>query len=174
MIGTDDILISMRKIFSFLWDEYDFKFVGLMPKSRYHDHGYSAELENDWCKLVFQFKSDDLEDIYVAPKGFSSFGGLLSHWAMLSARDIRRRPQSPTAESVLNSFAEFAHPYLLEMLELAKTPRLFEERLKELEEASTLITIEMIRVERARLHSFGLDSSLGAAMKNLHKRVSHE
>jgi len=174
MIGIDDILISMRRSFSFLWDGYDFKFVGLMPKSGSRDHGYSAELENDRCKLVFQFKSDDLEDIYVAPKGAPSVGELVSHWALLSARDIRRRTRFPTAESVLDSFAEFARPYLLEMLELAKTPGLFEEKLKELEEASNLITIEMIRAERARLHALGLDSSLSTAMKNIHKRVSRE
>ncbi len=173
MVDIDDILISMRKSFSFLWDEYDFKFVSLMPKTGNH-HRYSAELENDWCKLVFQFKSDDLEDIYVAPKGESSVGGLVSHWAMLSAKNIRRRSQFPTAESVHTSFAEFAHPYLLEMLGVAKSPGLFEERLKELEEASSLITIEMIRAERTRLHTLGLDSSLSTAMKNIHKRVSRE
>jgi len=174
MISIDDILISIRKSFSFLWDEYDFKLAGFMPKSEPLGHDYFVELENDRCKLVFQFIGDDVEDIYVAPKGGSSVRGFVCDWALMSAKDIRRRTQIPTAESVLNSFAEFARPYLLEMLEFARTPGLFEEKLKALEETSKIVTIEMIRVERARLHALGLDSSLSAAMKNIHKRVSHE
>jgi len=69
MNEINDVLVSMRKSFSFLWDQYGFKFVGLMPKSGYHDYGYFAQLENEWCKLAFQSESGYLEDIGVVPKG---------------------------------------------------------------------------------------------------------
>ncbi len=177
MNEINDVLISIRKSFSFLWDKYGFKFVGLMPKSGYHDYGYFAQLENEWCKLSFQSESGYLEDIGIVPKGASSAGEFVSRWALLSTGEEEKRLELPyTAENVFNNFAEFARPYLLEMLELAKTPILFEKRLKELEESarSNPITIEMIRAERARLHSLGLDSSLGAAMANLRKRDKHE
>ena len=177
MMTVDDILVGIRKSFSFLWEEYGFKFVGLMPKSGYHDYGYFAQLENDWCKLAFQSESGYLEDICIVPKGVSSAGGFVSRWALLSTGVERKRLQVPySAENVLNDFDEFARPYLLEMLELAKTPVLFKKRLKELEEAagSNPITIEIVRAERARLHALELDSSLGAAMAHLRKRAKHE
>ncbi|HKZ39869.1 MAG TPA: hypothetical protein VJ044_02850 [Candidatus Hodarchaeales archaeon] len=177
MMTVDDILVGIRKSFSFLWEEYGFKFVGLMPTSGYHDYGYFAELENDWCKLAFQSESGYLEDICIVPKGVSSAGEFVSRWALLSTGVERKRLQVPyTAENVLNNFDEFARPYLLEMLELAKTPELFEKRLKELEDAarSNPITTEMIRAERARLHALGLDSSLSAAVANLRKRDKYE
>ena len=177
MMTVDDILIGMRKSFSFLWEEYGFKFVGLMPKGGYPEYGYVAELENEWCKLAFQSESGYLEDICIVPKGVSSAGEFVSRWALLSTGVERKRLRVPyTAEDVLNNFDEFARPYLLEMLELAKTRVLFEKRLKELEEAarSNPITIEMVRAERVRLHALGLDSSLGAAMANLRKRAKHE
>ena len=177
MMTVDDILVGMRKSFSFLWEEYGFQFVGIMPTSGYHDYGYFAELENDWCKLAFQSESGYLEDIGIVPKGVSSAGEFVSRWALLSTGVERKRLQVPyTAENVLNNFDEFARPYLLEMLELAKTPVLFEKRLKELEEAagSNPITIEIVRAERARLHALELDSSLGAAMAHLRKRAKHE
>jgi hypothetical protein len=172
MMTVDDILVGMRKSFSFLWEEYGFKFVGLMPTSGYHDYGYFAELENEWCKLVFQSENGCLEDICIVPKGVSSAGEFVSRWALLSTGVERKRLQVPyTAENVLNNFDEFARPYLLEMLELAKTPVLFEKRLKELEEAarSNPITIEMVRAERACLHLPRLDSSPGVAVANLRK-----
>ena len=177
MNEINDVLISMRKSFTFLWDEYGFKLVGLMPKSGYRDSGYFAQLENEWCLVAFQSESGFLENIGVVPKGGSSEGEFVSNWALLSTGEEEKPLQAPyTAENVFNNFAEFAHPYLLEMLELAKNPSLFEQTLKELNEASRSgkITVEMIRAERARLHSLGLDSSLGAAMENLQKRGKHE
>ncbi len=172
-----DVLVNMRKSFSFLWDEYGFKLVGFKPRSAPRDSGYYAQLENEWCKVAFHSESGYLDDIGVVPKGIFSDGEFVRRWALLSTGEEEKRLQlSYTAENVFNSFAEFAHPYLLEMLELAKNPPLFEQRLKELKEAprSNPITIEMIRAERARLHSLGLDSSLGAAMENLRKRDKHE
>lgn len=177
MISTDDILISIRKSFSFLWDEHGFKLVGLMPKSGYRDFGYFVQLENEWCRLAFHAESGYLEDISIVTKGEKSVGEFVRRWAFLLIGEEKKKSQLPyTVENIFDGFAEFAHPYLLEMLELAKNPALFEQRLKDLKEASrsNRITIEMIRAERARLYSLGLDSSLGAAMENLRKRDKHE
>jgi len=177
MNEMNEILVSMRKSFAFLWDEYGFKLFGLMPKSGYRDSGYFAQLENKWCRLAFHAESGYLEDISIVTKGEKSVGEFVRRWAFLLIGEEKKQSQLPyTAENVFDSFAEFAHPYLLEMLELAKNPALFEQRLKDLKEAarSNRITIEMIRTERARLHSLGLDSSLGAAMENLQKRDKHE
>lgn len=152
------VLINMRKSFSFLWDEYGFKLVGLMPRSGYRDSGYFAQLENEWCLVAFQSESGFLENIGVVPKGGSSEGEFVGRWALLSTGEKEKPLQRPyTDENVFNSFAEFAHPYLVEMLELAKNPTLFEQRLKGLKEVSSSnkITIEMIRAERARLHHLG-------------------
>jgi len=176
MNEMNEVLVSMRKSFSFLWDEYGVKFMELMPKSGYRDSGYFVRLENEWCIVTFQSESGYLENIGVAFKDDASVGEFVSHWAFLSTGEKRKRLQLPhTAENVFNHFAEFATPYLREMLELIRTPVLFKERLNELETAigSKKITIEMIRAERARLHSLGLDSSLGVAMENLRKRAKH-
>lgn len=172
-----DILAAMRKSFAFLWDDYGFKLVGLMPRSGYQDSGYFAQVENDWCLVAFQSESGYLDNISVVPHGKISRGEFVRRWARLSAGEEKEPSQSSyTPENVFNSFAEFARPYLVEMVELAKDPSLFEQRLKELNQASrsNQITVEMIRAERARLHSLGLDSSLGTAMENLQKRGKNE
>jgi hypothetical protein len=158
-----------------LWDEYDFKLVSLTPKYGYRDSGYFVQIENDWCLIAFQSESGYLDDIGVVPKGGSSNGEFLSHWAFLTTKEEKLSATPYSAENVFNSFAEFGRPYLHEMLELAKNPALFEQRLNELRKGmKSNITIDMIRAERARLHSLGLDSSLGAAMENLRKRGKDE
>ena len=172
-----EILVAMRKSFSFLWDDYRFKLVGLMPKSGYHDSGYFAQVENEWCLVAFQSETGYLDNISVVPHGKVSRGEFVRRWARLSSGEEKEPSKSPhTPENALNSFAEFARPYLVEMVELAKDPSAFEQRLKELRavDRSNPITVEMIRAERARLHSLGLDSSLGAAMENLRKRGKDE
>lgn len=166
------ILSSIRKSFSFLWDDYGLKLIELVPKSKYHDSGYYAQLENNWCIVTFQSESGYWENIGVASKDDISVGEFVDRWAFLSTKEKMTRLQQPyTVENVFKHFSEFATPYLREMLELLQNPMAFKDRLKELGVAadSTLITIEMIRAERARLHSLGLDSSLGAAMANLQK-----
>lgn len=143
-----------------------------MPKSGYRDSGYYVRLENNWCAVVFQSESGYLENISVIAKDDESIGEFVSHWAFLTTGEEVKHIQSAyTAENIFDHYADFSIPYLREMLKLIQTPALFNERLAELEAAdsSKKITVDMIRTERARLHSLGLDSSLGAAMANLRK-----
>jgi hypothetical protein len=175
MHKIEENLIKIRKSFSFLWDEDGFRLVGLMPNYGYQDSGYFVQIENDWCLIAFQSESGYLDDIGVVPKGGSSNGEFVSRWAFLTTKEEKLSATPYTAENVFNSFAEFGRPYLHEMLELAKSPDLFEQRLNELRKGvKSPITIDNIRAERAHLHSLGLDSSLGAAMENLRKRGRDE
>jgi hypothetical protein len=178
MADTLVVLSNIRRSFSFLWEEFGFGLTELKPRADHLNHGYEACVENESCKLVFMSEGAWLDEIYIRTKEPPYFGrGLKRLTRLLTGR----KPKSfylvkAEVHEIFDSIAEYIQPTLHEMLELAKTPTLFDERLKELEAAarSNQITVEMIRAERARLHALGLDSSLGAAMANLQKRDKHE
>jgi len=172
------VLTSIRKNFSFLWDEFEFNLSELKPRDGYRNSGYEIHFENKWCKLVFMSEGGVLDEIYIRTKNPPYFGRGLKHMTRLLTN---REPKSfflvsATDDEFFGSIAEYVRPILPEILELAKTPGVFKEMIEAAEatKKSEPITIEMIRAERARLHSLGLDSSLGAAMENLRKRDKHE
>jgi hypothetical protein len=83
---------------------------------------------------------------------------------------------SVNEDEFFDRIVEYIGPIIPDILELVETPGKFKETVESLEtiNKSEPITIEMIRTERARLHSLGLDSSLGAAMANLQKGDKNE
>jgi hypothetical protein len=172
MRDINEILISIRKHFAFLWDEYDFRLVEIIPRVYYRDYGYYVHLKNEWCFVTFYAETMALELISVSTKGDVSVGEFVHSWAFLTRGERIKPFEVPfTIDRFFQHEAEFSIPYLREMIEAIREPVAFQEKLMEMKAAtkSKKITIDMIRAERARLHSLGLDSSLGAAMANLER-----
>lgn len=178
MTDINLILTCIRKSFSFFWDDYGFHLTQLKPRDGHRNSGYEVRLENEYSELVFSSEMGVLDEIYIRTKGLPYFGrGLKRLTKLLTGNE----PKSffmvnVTDEEFFDSVASYIQPVLAEVLDLVKTPARFQDTIETLESAkkSGVITVEMIRAERARLHSLGVDSSLGAAMENLQKRGKSE
>jgi hypothetical protein len=172
------VLTCIRKSFSFLWDDFEFHLTQLKPRDGYRNSGYEIRLENEYSELVFLSEMGVLDEAYIRTKGLPHFGrGLKRLTKLLTGEEAKSFfTTKVTDEEYFDSIAGYIRPVLPQVLELVKTPALFKETIEALESSrkSNPITVEMIRSERARLHSLGLDSSLGAAVENLRKRGKNE
>jgi hypothetical protein len=171
-------LNCIRNSFAFLWEDFSFSAFELKPREGDRNSGYEVSLENECCTLVFSSEGGILEEIYIRTKKLPYFGRGLKHLTkLLRNHEMKSFYLVPvTDKEYFDTIAQYIRPTLSEILEMAKTPKLFKETIETLESASKSqsITVEPINAERAHLHSLGLDSSLGAAMENLRKRGRDE
>jgi hypothetical protein len=178
MADIELVLNCIRKSFSFLWEDFSFSSFEVKPREGYRNSGYEVSLENQYCTLVFASEGGILDEIYIRTKNLPYFGRGLKHLTKLLTNNEMKSFYLVTAtdSEYFDTLARYIRPTLPEILEMAKTPKLFKDTVETLENASKSrsITVEAIRAERARLHSLGLDSSLGAAMENLRKRGKDE
>lgn len=178
MTDMDAVLNSIRRSFSLLWDEYGFNLNELKPRDGYRDNGYEVCFENGICKLVFISEGGSLDEIYVRTKKSPYFGRGLKYLTRLFTNQEPQKYERRSANEAeyFDRIAEYVGQLLPDILNLVENPEKFKETVESFEamKKSEPITVEMIRAERARLHSLGLDSSLGAAMENLQKRDKHE
>ena len=177
MADISVVLNSIRRSFSFLWDEYGFNLTELKPTEGYRFNGYEICFENEFSKIVCMSESGLLDEIYIRTKQLPYFGrGLKYLTKLLTQKDYDKFHRARTTDEAFDHVAAYIQPIAPDVINLAQTPTLFKETIETLEslKKSEPITLDVIRAERERLDLLGLDSSLGAALENLQKRGGHE
>lgn len=166
---------------SFLWVTYDFHLKYLTRSYGMYNRGFLIGMENNICRLVLEKETESIiEPIrtfvghktalflppdysHLASNGWYPVAGLL-FW--LTGVQCERYKN---VDDDLESVSQFLKLNIDRLLDLFKDSDSFDSTLQYYRDLhkDEQITVEKLRVERARLQSLGLDSSIEAAIASL-------